>query len=242
MRIWTIVGLAVLSSPARGAMPAAEQNALVQQYCAVCHSDSVRNGGLSLQHYDAAKRDPVLAAMILSKLHNGAMGAAGKGVPDKAAQQAWLESTTEQASGARKWFVTRQDGVVSAGIVREAPARRPGSADLPVYRIQVTCNPSTRAGEMQLTWSPQAQSGRTMTASVDGTAPIEFPIDGRESMGNGGTAQSGQASLILSDGQGGRLKLANRSLTIDGLFPAETIEFPFSDLNQKTRAELRQCF
>jgi hypothetical protein len=35
------------------------------------------NGGLSLEHYDAAKRDPTLAAMILSKLNNGAMGAAG---------------------------------------------------------------------------------------------------------------------------------------------------------------------
>ena len=36
-------------------MPTAEQNALVKQYCAVCHSDATKNGGLSLlQHYDAA--------------------------------------------------------------------------------------------------------------------------------------------------------------------------------------------
>ena len=36
--------------------------------------------------------------------------------------------------------------------------------------------------------------------------------------------------------------MANRSLTIRELFPGETVEFPFSDLDQKTRTELRSCF
>jgi hypothetical protein len=223
-------------------MPTAEQNALVKKYCAVCHTDSARNGGLSLQHYDAAKRDPGLAAMILSKLNNSAMGAAGKGMPDKAAQQAWRESTKEQAAGAEEWFVTRDDGVVSAGIVREVPPRKPGSTDIPVYRVKVTCDPSTGVGEMQLTWSPQPQTGRTMTASVDGAAPIDYKIEDKESMGNGGTVQTGHASVLLSDGKAGKLTLANRSLTVRGLFPGETVEFPFSDLDQKARADLRKCF
>jgi hypothetical protein len=65
-------------------MSAAEQNALVKKCCAVCHTDAGKNGGLSLEHYDAAKRDPGLAAMVLSKLNNGAIEAAGNGVPDKA--------------------------------------------------------------------------------------------------------------------------------------------------------------
>src|SRR5437870_4881425 len=112
MRIWWTVGLAAMYTPLWAAMPPAEQNALVRRYCAVCHTDAAMNGGLSLQHYDAAKRDPTLAAMILSKLNNGAMGAAGNGVPDKAAQQAWLESTREQAARAREWFVSSEDGLV----------------------------------------------------------------------------------------------------------------------------------
>src|SRR5688572_16765574 len=78
----------------------AEQNSLVQKYCAGCHTDAAKNGGLSLEHYDAARKDPGLAAMILSKLNNGAMGAAGKGVPDKATQKAWVDATTQQAVGA----------------------------------------------------------------------------------------------------------------------------------------------
>jgi hypothetical protein len=60
-------------------------------------------GGLSVQHFDAARPDPTLTAMLLSKITNGhtpkdvsaadsaevlkmmkasAMGAAGQGVPD----------------------------------------------------------------------------------------------------------------------------------------------------------------
>jgi len=35
-------------------MPAAEQTALVKQYCATCHSERGKAGGLSLAGYDAA--------------------------------------------------------------------------------------------------------------------------------------------------------------------------------------------
>ena len=242
MRIWMAVAFAAVYTPVWAAMPAAEQNALVAKYCAVCHTDAAMNGGLSLQRYDAAKRDPGLAAMILSKLNNGAMGAAGNGVPDKAAQQAWLDSTREQAAGASEWFVSREDGRVSAGIVREVPPREPGSTVLPVYRLSVVCSPSTGVGEMQLTWSPQPQTGRTMTASVDGNAPVEYKIDGRESMGNGGTVQTGHASVLLSNGKGGKLALANQTLTVRELSPGETVGFPFSELDQQARAEFRKCF
>jgi hypothetical protein len=221
-------------------MPAAQQNALVKQYCAVCHTDAAMNGGLSLQHYDAAKPDPTLAAMILSKLNSGAMGAAGTGVPDKAAQEAWLASTKEQAARSGEWFVNREDGSVSASIIRKAPPRRPDVTDNPLYRVRVVCNPSSGAGQIQLTWSPQPQTDRTMTASADGNAPVEYRIDGQESMGNGGTVQTGHASLLLSNGA--KLSLPNHSLTIRELFPNETVEFPFSDLDQKTRADLHSCF
>jgi hypothetical protein len=242
MRIWMAVAFAAAYTPVWAAMPAAEQNALVTKYCAVCHTVAAMYGGLSLQRYDAAKRDPGLAAMILSKLNNGAMGAAGNGVPDKVAQQAWLDSTREQTAGAREWFVSREDGRVSAGIVREVPPRKPGSTDLPVYRLKMVCSPSIGVSEMWLTWSPQPQTGRTMTASVDGNAPVEYKIEGQESMGNGGTVQTGHASVLLSNGKGGKLALANQTLTVRDLFPGETVEFPFSELDQKTGAEFRKCF
>jgi DNA segregation ATPase FtsK/SpoIIIE-like protein len=242
MRIWLTVGFAAIYAPVWAAMPAAEQNALVNRYCTVCHTDAAMNGGLSLQHYNAARREPTLAAMILSKLNSGAMAAAGNGVPDKAAQEAWLESTKEQAGGAKEWFVSRENGVISASIVREVPPREPGSINRPVYRVKMLCNLAIGVGEMHLTWSPQPQTGRTMVASVDGSAPVEYRIEGKESMGNGAVVQSGHASVFLSNGKEGKLELPNRSLIISELFPSETVEFDFADLDKRTRAELRRCF
>lgn len=240
MRIWLTVGFATMCAPVWATMPAIQQNALVKQYCAVCHTDAAMNGGLSLQHYDAAKRDPTLAVMILSKLNAGAMGAAGNGVPDKADQEAWVTSTKEQASGATEWFVSREGGVVSASIVREVPSRSANVPDKPLYRVKIACNTASGVGEMQLTWSPQPQTGRTMTASVDSNASVEYRIEGKESMGNSAAVQSGHASVLLSDGR--RFGFPSHSLTVRELFPGETVEFPFWNLDQKARAELGSCF
>jgi hypothetical protein len=242
MRILFTFGFAVVCASAWAAMPPAEQNALVKKYCAVCHTDAAKNGGLSLEHYDAARRDPGLAAMILSKLNNGAMGAAGNGVPDKPAQQAWLEATWEQAARAEEWFVSREGGMISAGMVREVPPRKPGLTDAPVYRVLMVCNPASGFGEMQLTWSPEPQTGRIMTVSTDGNAPVEYRLEGNESMGNGAIVKSGHASAVLSSGKGGKLALPKQSLIVRDLFPGETVEFPFADLDKKASSELNKCF
>ena len=79
-----------------------------------------------------------------------------------------------------------------------------------------------------------------MPASTDTNAPVEYMIEGKETMGNGATVQSGRASLLLSNG--GKLGFPNHSLTVHDLFPGETVEFFFSDLDQKTRTDLRSCF
>jgi hypothetical protein len=42
-------------APAAELIPPARQNALVRTYCAVCHTDATKNGGLSLDHFDAAQ-------------------------------------------------------------------------------------------------------------------------------------------------------------------------------------------
>ncbi len=68
-------GLFVLSAEQ---MPVTQQNALVQKYCAVCHTDASMNGGLSFEHFDAAHADPGDAAMMVSKLKGKALGASGR--------------------------------------------------------------------------------------------------------------------------------------------------------------------
>src|SRR5580704_11379693 len=73
---WTVCFLAgSLCSPRIGQaaelMAAPQENAVVQKYCGSCHSDALMYGGLSVQHFDAARPDPTLAAMLLSKITNG---------------------------------------------------------------------------------------------------------------------------------------------------------------------------
>ncbi len=219
----------------------AQQNALVRTYCAVCHTDAANNGGLSLEHYDAARLDPALAAMVLSKLRNGAMSAAGLGIPDKPTREAWVAATTTQAAGATNWTVLRPAAsdttrsMLTASIVREASPRKPNT-DAPLYRLTVVCDVSGHQGEMQLTWSPEPQTNRTFFVSSDERPQIAHTLVGQEKMGNGSAGATGRASATLS------APLPTKSLTIAELFPGETAVFPFDALDEPTRRELGTCF
>jgi hypothetical protein len=214
-------------------MPPAQQTELVHHYCAVCHTDAARNGGLSLEHYNAAEANPPLAAMLLSKLRNGAMGAAGLGVPDKPTQEAWVAATTAQAEGARNWTVMRADGRVTASIVRDVGPRRKGE-DAPLYRLTMSCDTASHQGEMQMTWSPAPQKDRTFTVSADG-AVISQRVEGEEKMGNGTAGASGRASAKLN------APLAERMLTVSDLFPGEQVDFPIGQLDGAVRRQLAGC-
>ena len=124
-------------------MPAAQQNGLIQKYCAVCHTDAAKNGGLSLQHYDAAAGDPALAAMLLSKLQNGAMGAAGAGVPDKPTQAA-LDSGHNRASPAGE--ILERHPQSGSHSYREHRARSP-CAGVPNRPACLSLDPCVQCGQ-----------------------------------------------------------------------------------------------
>lgn len=237
-----MAGLLAISASAAELMPPAQQNALVQKYCAVCHTDAANNGGLSLEHYDAARADPALAAMLLSKLRNGAMGAAGLGIPDPAARAAWVAATSAQAERAKDWTVIRSEArgseapVLTASIVREvAPRNR--DTDAPLYRLTLACDIASRKGEIQLTWSPAPQTDRTISVSADGNVAIPHRLEGREEkMGNGTPGTTGLAAAMLN------LPLPEKTLTISDLFPGETVVFPLGELDRMDRRQLAVCF
>jgi len=216
----------------------AQQNALVRKYCAVCHTDAANNGGLSLEHYDAARPNPPLAAMLLSKLRSGAMGAAGLGVPDKDTQAAWILATVQQALGAQNWAVTRsassQGSTVTASVVRIVSPRH-AEANPPIYRLTIACDAATRQGTMQLTWSPEPQTDRTFFVSNDGQPGVPHTLSGKEKMGNGTSGTSGRASVVL------HVALPSKSVAITDLFPSETVLIPIDSLDQATRRELAEC-
>ena len=198
----SILSGAFAAAAAADNMSPAQQNTLVRKYCAVCHTDAANNGGLSLERYDAARRDPALAAMLLSKLRNGAMGAAGLGIPDKDTRDAWVAATAAQAADAQNWTVIRSERPTSSGsmltasIVRNVPPRA-RETDAPLYRLIVRCDGASDQGELQLAWSPAPQTDRAFFVSVDGQPAISHTLTGQEKMGNGSAGTSGRASAIL---------------------------------------------
>jgi hypothetical protein len=236
-----IAGRFAIPASAAGLMSPAQQNTLVQKYCAVCHTDAAKNGGLSLEHYDASQVNPALAAMLLSKLRNGAMGAAGLGIPDPATRDAWVAATAAQAERAHGWTVIRTEApgskahVLTASIVRDVAARKSGT-DGPVYRLTLACNLASHKGEIQLTWSPAPQTDRTFSVSADGNAGIPHRLEGREEkMGNGTALTAGLAAAVLN------APLPDKTLTITDLFPGETVVFPLGELDQVDRRQLAVC-
>lgn len=196
-------------------MPVAQQNALVQKYCSVCHTDAARNGGLSLEHFDAAEASPSLKAMLLSKLSggvsldmvrkagsdpnatalvdgkmkSGAIGAAGIAQPDKATIDAWIHAFAVDSKGATEWTVRRSK--------EEARKARRVTASI-LQEAPLTPD----AGEAQvyhliLSCQPATQEGSiqlawspaartgTLAISVDGKAAARYSVGGSEKMGNG---------------------------------------------------------
>jgi len=90
------------ASPATGLTPA-EQTQMVKQYCATCHSDRGKAGGLSLASFDAAnllEHAPVVEK-IIRKLRAGMMPPANAKRPEPAAIQALaaaFETTIDRAA------------------------------------------------------------------------------------------------------------------------------------------------
>jgi hypothetical protein len=271
---------AALGATLTAAEPAAldQQNTFVKTHCAVCHNDRANNGGLSLERFDAAVAAPSLAAMMLSKitsgtalktvhaaahdqaaaavldkgLKNGAVGAAGIGVPDKSTVDGLVAAFAAQSAGATKWTIERAQHrstgaeLVTASIMRELPSRAAAGQpeiDAPMYRLVLTCNTATREGAMQLAWSPLPKRG-TLSVALDGKPPAVYMVEGTERMGNGTAATTGPAAFVIArfGGSGARIELPKRTLTATGLFAGETVMFPFDELANPARQALSSCF
>jgi hypothetical protein len=218
-------------------MPVTQQNALVQKYCVVCHNASIRNGGLSLADFDAAAAAPSLTAMMLGKLKAGALGAAGLPQPDKVTTEALIHAFTIQSAGATEWTVERtKDAELVASIVREVPApNNPGGVEL--YRLIVSCKPTTHSGSIDVAWSPTPQTG-ALTVAVDGKASVSYTVKGSERMGTGSMTTFGIATVRLADMR----TLPAQSLTIRDLFPGDLVVFPFASFEGEVRRQFSVCF
>ena len=227
---------------ANGTMPVTQQNALVQKYCAVCHTDAKPTGGLSLEGFDAAHPDPGVAAMMVSKMKTGAMSAAGIAQPDRPTIKALVSALSATTVGAGGWAVTRtqdpstQAPILTVSIVQEAPSATGAVPNL--YRLRLTCRMDTHEAEMQLAWAPGdvPETGGTISAAVDRKVPSTYQVHQGD----------GAATLYATNRTPGAPKftmpLPAQTLTIGKFIDSETVDFPFGGLTQTVRQSLSTCF
>jgi hypothetical protein len=280
--VLTAVSLAAvlsLYSTARGEeskvtelMPAAQQNAVVRQYCGGCHSDALMYGGLSVEHFDAAHPEPSLAAMLVSKVTNGqspgvvnaaihgpdanatilgfmkasAMGAAGKGVPDEKTQVAFVRALSAEAAGAEQWDSHWTE--------------KPPTESRELTATIVRQLPSTKfAGKIDmyrliLTCRVATHEGEIKLAWANGVPEegreITVEVDGKTQIAHkveGGKKQGNGsggpgATVLYPNGSEASMPFPTQSLTIRNVFPDETVVFPFENLGKTVRRDLSTCF
>ena len=270
MRLLAVIVLGIVAltfvslAMAADGIPLTQQNALVKKHCAVCHSDRTLNGGLSLQHFDAADVAPSLAAMMLSKLTSGlpldtisrassneeagaqlskrlfggAIMAAGIAPPDIATTRALSAALVERAANATSWQVSRSENPATKTPQTTASilreVMRQGDT-VESYRLVLTCDELSRQGQVQLAWSPVPTVG-TFSIVVDDTVRGPYTVDGKEAMGNGVGSSNGLASFQFPTPA-----LPSHRLLIRNLFPNETVEFSFNDLPSAASRALAPC-
>src|SRR5262245_719117 len=79
-------------APSHQPAAAADHNAVVRRYCATCHSDARKSGGLSLAAFDVARaaEHAELAERVVRKLQAGLMPPPAAPRPDAAATTALI--------------------------------------------------------------------------------------------------------------------------------------------------------
>ena len=127
-------------------MVAAEQTRVVTTYCATCHSERGKAGGLSLASFDAMKahEQPEVIEKMIRKLRAGMMPPPGAKRPE-AAQ---IDAARRRARGAHGRVRGQQPqpglAAVPAPDARRVPARGPGPARPRRRRHARTCRPTPR--------------------------------------------------------------------------------------------------
>jgi hypothetical protein len=257
-----VSALGVVTAFAADTMPAARQNALVQKYCAVCHTDADPQGGLSLQHFDAAHVAPSLAAMMVSKLtggaslqtaqsaatnptaaavvarkmKGGAMGASGIPRPDQATTEGLIHALAAEATGAHEWVADRtQDPASKAPILTASILREvpaANSAEGAMYRLVLDCNAATHEGEMRVALAPAPKTG-VVSGAVDGGSAVPYEVQGAAAISLYGLTKDGKMQPIA---------LPAKTLRLTNLVENESLDFPFSDLPASMRQSLAGCF
>lgn len=203
--------------------------------------------GVALATVQSTAHDERAAALVAARLGGGAIQAAGVPPPPASTVLSLATSLALQAGGAAEWHIAHsidprsKAAVIVASVLRELPSVR-SDAVAASYRLVVTCDSGSGAGELQLAWAPSARTG-VLSVAVDGRSPITIPVSGTEKMGNGLGGSGGLAAVRVIEATAvSHVRLPSRSLTFSKLFDGETVDFSFADLPASARQDLNGCF
>ena len=202
-----------------------QQNEMMQKYCVMCHLDSTNNGGLSLEHFDAATVSPALAAILANKFTTGVpleeilqpekephtlaaievgkkagapsvMNIAGLPLPSEAEINGFIMAMAVRGQDAEQWHVLQDGEQIFADVIRETPITGADSPRDLGFRLTLTCDRENKEGEILLIWSPIPRNGE-LQVIVDGRTPLTYSLDHEEAMANGDSGTSAPASVVL---------------------------------------------
>jgi mono/diheme cytochrome c family protein len=94
------------SAASAGPAPTSSQRQFLDRYCATCHNQQLKTGGLSLVQVDLSRlgAQPELWEKVVRKVHTGVMPPPGMPQPSEADRRGivkWLETSLDAASAAR---------------------------------------------------------------------------------------------------------------------------------------------
>ena len=147
--------------------PATSQRQFLDRFCAACHNEQLKNGGLNLVHVDlsAPGKQPELWEKVVRKLHTGVMPPPNMPQPsdaDRRAMVTWLETSLDAASAIKLNCAYRkshpgpeparsdscQSQVRGHGSLKHQQAREIGAGD---WRAETKSGPVGRRKSAHLT-------------------------------------------------------------------------------------------
>src|SRR5262245_35165517 len=99
-----LVAVTLILSPTLGQEPVSSQQELVNKYCATCHSEKVKSGGLVLEKLDADRpaANAEVWEKVLRKLRAGLMPPSGAARPEHAVLENFRVNLATALEGAAK--------------------------------------------------------------------------------------------------------------------------------------------
>ena len=197
---------------------------------------------------------PEFTPQLIEKIEAGkeygapsVMNISGLPLPAEGEINGFIMAMVNRSDNADQWHVIKDGNQTIADIARAARLPEVEYVQLrdQIIRLVVSCDASSRAGEILLTWSPIPMNGN-LEVIVDSESAKVFVIDVQEPMANGGPGASAPSSVILIGknklDEYPELSIPHGMLRIKGPLVTEQVEISFRELWEMEPELFDACF